>query len=96
MFPLQNLFSYFFVFTYFFLDIEVEGANRTGQFQLTPGLLGRTFSLQYGVPNTIRINIIAGSAGANAVPEPATVVLLVSGLGFMTGVLKKRRNTADQ
>ena len=74
---------------------EIEGPNQTGQFQLTPGLLGRTFSLQYGAPNTMRVIIIAGSAGVN-VPEPATVVLLVSGLGFMTGVLKKRRNTADQ
>jgi hypothetical protein len=25
------------------------------------------------------------------VPEPATIVMLVSGLGVMTGVLKKRR-----
>ena len=83
----------------FFTDemlIEVEGANQTGQFQLVPGLLSRTFTLQYGVPNTITVNISAVSAGANAIPEPATVVLLVSGLGFMTGVLKKRRNRADQ
>lgn len=83
----------------FFTDemlIEVEGPNQTGQFQLSPGLLSRTFSLQYGVPNTISVNISAVSAGANAIPEPATVVLLVSGLGFMTGVLKKRRNTAGR
>jgi PEP-CTERM motif-containing protein len=82
----------------FFTDemlIEVREPNQTGGFQLTPGLLSRTFTLQYGVPNTISVNIIGVAAGANEIPEPATVVLLISGLGFMTGVLKKRRNTAD-
>jgi hypothetical protein len=72
--------------------IEVVGANRTGGFQLTPGLLSRVVTLQYGVPNTIGLRIFAASAAASAIPEPATVVLLVSGLGVMTGVLKKRRN----
>ena len=76
--------------------IEVVGGNQTGQFQLTPGLLSKVFTLQYGATNTITVNVSAVSAGANAIPEPATVVLLVSGLGFMAGVLKKRRNTADQ
>jgi len=75
---------------------EVEGPNQTGGFSLTPGLLGRTFTLQYGVPNTITVNISGVAAGVNEIPEPATVVLLVSGLGFMAGVLKKRRNSADQ
>lgn len=73
--------------------IEVEGPNRTGGFSLSPGLLSRTLTLQAGVPNTIAVNISGVAAGVNEVPEPATVVLLVSGLGFMTGLLKKRRNT---
>ena len=78
----------------FFTDemlIEVRAPNQTGGFSLSPGLLSRTFTLQYGVPNTIRVNIFGVAAGGNEIPEPATVVLLVSGLGFMTGVLKKRR-----
>ena len=75
--------------------IEVNGANQTGQFQLGPGSVSKTFTLQYGVPNTITVNIGATAAGASAVPEPATVVLLISGLGFMTGIVKKRRNRAD-
>ena len=75
---------------------EVRAPNQTGGFSLSPGGLSRTFTVQYGVPNTIRVVIIGGAAGGNEIPEPATVVLLVSGLGFMAGVLKKRRNTADQ
>ena len=75
---------------------EVEGPNQTGGFQLTPGLLSRVFTVQHGVPNTIGVTIIGVAAGTNEVPEPATVVLLVSGLGLMTGVLKKRRNTTDR
>ncbi len=71
--------------------IEVQGPNQTGQFQLGPGSLSRVVTLQYGATNTISVNIQAVSAGESAIPEPATVVLLVSGLGFMTGVLKKRR-----
>jgi len=72
--------------------IEVVGANRTGGFQLTPGLLSPVVTLQYGATNTIGLRIFAASAASSAIPEPATVVLLVSGLGVMTGVLKKRRN----
>ena len=85
--------------TVFFTDEmlrELSGPNQSGGFQLTPGLLARTFTLQQGVTNTLSVNISAVAAGASAVPEPATVVLLVSGLGFMTGVLKRRRNKADQ
>jgi hypothetical protein len=74
--------------------IEVEGPNRTGSFQLGPGEISRVFSLQFGAVNTIELRMGAVAFGINEVneiPEPATVALLVSGLGFMTGVLKKRR-----
>jgi hypothetical protein len=34
---------------------------------------------------------LGGNSIGSEVPEPATVVLLVSGLGFMAGFVKKRR-----
>ena len=79
--------------------IEVEGPNRTGQFQLGPGGMSKVFSLQFGAVNTIELRIGASAAAMNEVneiPEPATAALLVSGLGFMAGVLKKRRRTVDR
>ena len=74
--------------------IEVDGPNESGQFQLGPNTVSRVVTLQFGATNTIGVTVQAVSAAgsAEAIPEPATVVLLVSGLGFMTGILKKRRN----
>ena len=51
-----------------------------------------TIRLQAGAENSIFIVLTTGSFVESEVPEPATIVLLVSGLGFMTGVLKKRRD----
>lgn len=55
------------------------------------GQLAGTVRLQSGVQNTIFARLSTGSVAVNEVPEPATVVLLVSSLGFMTGVLKRRK-----
>ena len=51
-----------------------------------------TIRVQAGAENSIFIVLTTGSIVESEVPEPATIVLLVSGLGFMTGVLKKRRD----
>ena len=60
---------------------HVEGTNQ----------LSRTIQLQAAVENQIFIRLLPSSFVVNEVPEPATIVLLVSGLGLMTGVLKKGR-----
>ncbi|MCA1576807.1 MAG: PEP-CTERM sorting domain-containing protein [Acidobacteria bacterium] len=73
---------------------EVEGPNQTGGFNLGGGG-SRVLSLQFGVPHTIELRMSSVAAVTSEVPEPTTVVLLVSGLGFMTGVLKKRRKKID-
>lgn len=53
--------------------------------------ISRMITLQGGTENSILVRLSASSLVINEVPEPATIVLLVSGLGVMTGVLKKRR-----
>lgn len=79
--------------------INIDQPNDTGMFQLGPGGVSRVLSLQFGVVHTIELRIGAEAAGVsqvNEIPEPATMALLVSGLGFMAGVLKKRRKTVDR
>jgi hypothetical protein len=70
--------------------IPLSGPNQRA---LVDGMnqLSRTITLQGGAANTIDVRLSTRALAINEVPEPATVVLLVSGLGFMTGVLKKRR-----
>jgi hypothetical protein len=53
--------------------------------------LSQVLTLQFGQQYTLGIFVRANSRGAHEIPEPATVVLLVSGLGFMARVVKKRR-----
>ena len=71
--------------------IEVDGPNQTGSFSLGPVTISRVLSLQFGAVNTIefRMGAVAFGSEVNEIPEPATVVLLVSGLGFMTGLEEK-------
>jgi len=78
-------------------SVQVEAINPIGPngfalVELTEQI-SRTIRLQGGTENTISIRLASTSLAVNEVPEPATVVLLVSGLGFMTGVLKKRRES---
>ena len=57
----------------------------------TSGPMSGTISLPAGVANTISARLSTRSLVVSEIPEPATVVLLVSGLGFISGVVKKRR-----
>ena len=57
--------------------------------------ISQSVSLAFNVPHTISVHIHAGSFAEHQVPEPATAVLLVSGLGFMAGYVRKRKKTKD-
>jgi hypothetical protein len=56
--------------------------------------ISEAVSLAFNVPHTISIHTHAGSFAEHQVPEPATAVLLFSGLGFMTGYVRKRKKTS--
>jgi hypothetical protein len=76
--------------------IPLSGPNKSALVEGT-NQLSRTIPLQFGAENTISVRLSPRSlAVANEVPEPATIVLLVSGVGGMAGVLKKRRKTTDR
>lgn len=83
----------------FSLQVEalrpVLGPNQSSM-QQAAEQISRTIRLQGGSTNTISARLSTTSLVINEVPEPASVVLLVSGLGFMAGVLKKRRKRVDQ
>lgn len=72
------------------------GPNLSTAQQLVVEQISRNITLQGNSTNTIGMRIGAGSLVINEVPEPASVVLLVSGLGFMAGVLKRRRKKVNQ
>jgi len=55
--------------------------------------ISEAVTLAFNVPHTISIHIHAGSFAEHQVPEPATAVLLVSGLGFGAGFLRRRKKS---
>ena len=71
--------------------LPLSGPNRQALIEAV-GQVSGTVRVQAGAVNTVFIVLTTGSIVESEVPEPATIVLLVSGLGFMSGVLKKRRS----
>jgi hypothetical protein len=71
------------------------GPNQASMIQAAEQI-SRSITLQGNSQNSIAVRINATSLVINEVPEPASVVLLISGLGFMTGVLRKRRKTSGE
>jgi hypothetical protein len=65
----------------------LDSQNFENQRQLSQ-IITLQFDQAYNLDFFIRAN---SRAAQNEIPEPATVVLLVSGLGFMAGFVKKRR-----
>ena len=90
-------------------DVSVNGSSvfstdfvntRSGPNQLAASpfssQLSKVITLQYGAVNNIAIRLSPNALAINEVPEPATIGLLISGLGFMTGVIRKRRRSAGE
>ena len=77
-------------------SLQIEAMNFTGpngsSLVQAVSQISRTITLQGGTSNTISVRLSTTSLAINEVPEPASVVLLMSGLGFMTGVFKRRRD----
>ena len=84
----------------FSLQVEMlhplTGPNLSSAQSLLVQQISRNITLQGNSTNSIGMRISAGSLVINEVPEPASMVLLVSGLGAMTGLLRKKRKTSGQ
>ena len=84
----------------FSLQVEMlhplTGPNLHSAQSLLVQQISRNITLQGNSTNSIGVRISAGSLVINEVPEPASIVLLVSGLGALTGVLRKRRKAAGE
>jgi hypothetical protein len=79
----------FAVFSMEFPRISI-GANAT-EFLLLSQQFAHAITVEGNTQHLVAISIQADSSSLDAIPEPATAVLLLSGLGLMTGLLKKRR-----
>jgi hypothetical protein len=82
-------------FTVFSMEFPRFGIGTNSMdFLLISQQLAGAITVQSNVEHFVTITIQADSSGFDEVPEPATAVLLLSGLGCMTGVIRKRRQVS--
>lgn len=70
----------------------VNGPNQTAGFELIPKEMSHSFPLVFGAVNTFEVRVNSNSFGINQVPEPASVLLLASGLGFLVHRLRRSKH----
>jgi hypothetical protein len=68
--------------------------NNSSDNQARMHQISQAITLAFNTPHTISVHIHAGSFAEHQVPEPASAVLLVSGIGFMAGYVRKRKKTS--
>ena len=75
----------------FYASQLTGGPNTSIQLQIAQAL-SNTVTLQYNTTYQFHTGVSPKSPPViNSVPEPSTVILMVSGLGFMVGFARKRR-----
>lgn len=75
----------------FHSPLSIQGPNDSTILEIQRQL-SEAFTLQFNTEYALAVSVLANSRAAqNEIPEPASVVLLVSGLGFLAGFVKKRR-----
>lgn len=84
------------VFSVFFQSLLTIGRNSEMQ-RLIAETVGNTAHLQFDTPYTILIEADTESRGITSpVPEPSTLVLMLSGLGLVRGFLRKKGRSPDE
>jgi len=79
------------VFSLSFQSLRTIGRNSEIQ-RIISQALGNTAHLQFDTSYTIFIETDTESRGITSpVPEPSTIVLMLSGLGLVRGFIRKRR-----
>ena len=78
------------VFSMEFPSVTI-GTNSMNLLQMSEQLAG-AIAVQTNVEHSVTITIQANSTAQDDIPEPSTAVLLLSGVGFMAGLIKKQRH----
>lgn len=69
---------------------QLTGGPNTSIQQQIAQAVSNTVTLQQNTVYTVVVGIDPEGKGSNSIPEPSTVILMVSGLGLMAGFARKR------